>query len=235
VKLQSIALTANDAQRIGGLQPGRFACLSVTDDGKGMDAATLAKIFEPFFTTKEAGKGTGLGLSVVHGIMQSHNGAITVDSQPGKGTTFRMYFPAASAPAQSAPEAASGPQEGRGEHVLYLDDEEPLVFLATRMLERLGYRISGFTSASHALEAFREAPAKFDLAVTDMNMPGASGVEFAAELLKVRADLPIVLCSGYVTDELRDAARKAGIRDVLYKPSTMEEFSEAIQRLAASA
>jgi CheY-like chemotaxis protein len=116
--------------------------------------------------------------------------------------------------------------------VLYLDDEEPLVFLARRMLERLGYRISGFTRALDALEAFRQAPAQFDLAVTDMNMPGASGVEFAAELLRLRPDMPVVLCSGHVTDELRELARKAGIREVLYKPSTMQEFSEAIHRLA---
>jgi PAS domain S-box-containing protein len=233
VKLEAVTLDSEAARGISGLQPGRFACLSVADDGKGMDQATLARIFEPFFTTKEAGKGTGLGLSVVHGIMQSHQGAITVVSEPGRGTTFRLYFPAAAAHAQPAPEPAPAPQEGRGEHVLYLDDEEPLVFLATRMLERLGYRISGFTRAADALHSFRQAPAQFDLAVTDMNMPGASGVEFAAELLRVRPDLPIVLCSGHVTDELRELARKAGIRDVLYKPSTMHEFGEAIHRLAA--
>jgi PAS domain S-box-containing protein len=235
VKLESVALDPDAARRIGALQPGRFARLSVADDGKGMDEATLARIFEPFFTTKEAGKGTGLGLSVVHGIMQSHQGAITVASAPGKGTTFEMYFPAAAAPAQPAPEVEQAPHEGRGERVLYLDDEEPLVFLATRMLERLGYRISGFTRAADALEAFRQAPAQFDMAVTDMNMPGASGLEFAAELLRLRPDLPVVLCSGHVTDELRDLARKVGIREVLYKPSTMQEFSEAIHRLASKA
>lgn len=232
VKLQAVTLDRAAASRLAGLKPGRVACLSVTDTGKGMDAATLERIFDPFFTTKEQGKGTGLGLSVVHGIVQAHDGAITVVSQPGRGTTFQVYFPAAAAPVSAVPGPVSAPHRGESQHILYLDDEEPLVFLATRMLERLGYHVTGFTRAADAVSAFRENPGQFDLVIADLNMPGASGLQVAADLLKVRPDLPVVLCSGHVTEDLRQRARNAGIREVLYKPNTMEEFSEAIHRLA---
>jgi CheY-like chemotaxis protein len=233
VRLQSVVLDDEAARGISGLFAGRHACVSVSDTGKGMDAATLKRIFDPFFTTKAPGKGTGLGLSVVHGIMQGHGGAITVVSEPGRGTTFHLYFPAAAAPVQEAAVTATTVPRGSNEHILYLDDEEPLIFLATRMLKRLGYRISGFTRAEDALQAFRQNPAQFDLVITDLNMPGASGMEVAAELLQLRPDVPVVLCSGHVTDELRDLAKRGGIREVLYKPSSMEDFSEAIHRLVA--
>ncbi len=232
VKLEAVTLDATAANRLAGLKPGRMACLSVTDTGKGMDAATLERIFDPFFTTKERGKGTGLGLSVVHGIVQGHDGAITVASQPGRGTTFQVYFPAAAASVEAAPALVSAPVRGDGQHILFLDDEEPLVYLATRMLERLGYRVTGFTRAVDAVGAFRDNPAQFDLVIADLNMPGASGLEVAADVLKLRPDLPVVLCSGHVTEDLRQRARNAGIREVLYKPNTMEELSEAIHRLA---
>jgi PAS domain S-box-containing protein len=235
VRLEPIELDAETAERVGRVQAGRFACLSVTDDGKGMDADTLARIFEPFFTTKAPGKGTGLGLSVVHGIMQSHAGAIEVKSQPGRGTAFRLYFPASSTVAPFAQKAAATTREARGERVLYVDDEEPLIFLAKRMLERLGYHITGCTRAQDAIDVFSKSPSQFDVVVTDMNMPGCSGLELATALLRERPDIPIVLCSGHVTDELREAARRIGVREVVYKPSTMEEFGEAIHRLAARA
>jgi PAS domain S-box-containing protein len=233
LKLRSVTLDAAAAARLAGLRPGPVACLSVSDTGRGMDAATIEHIFDPFFTTKEPGKGTGLGLSVVHGIVQGHDGAITVDSQPGRGTTVEVYFPAA-APVSTAGQPASVEHHGDGQRILYIDDEEPLVFLAKRMLERLGYQATGFTSGADAMEVFVENPDQFDLAIVDLNMPGISGLQLAPDLLKVRPDLPIVLCSGHVTDDLKERALQAGIREVLYKPNTMEEFSEAIQRLATS-
>ncbi len=237
VRLQPVTLDQDAANRIQGLKPGRFSRISVTDTGKGMDEATLARIFEPFFTTKPPGKGSGLGLSVVHGIMQSHDGAIAVNSTPGRGTTFEIYFPAAIGAASTlAPTARDGAQHlGNGEHILYIDDEEPLVFLATRMLKRMGYRISGYHRSEDAIRAFREDPTRFDLIITDHNMPETSGLQVASELLAVRADVPIVLCSGHVTDELRELAHYAGIREVLYKPSSMEDFGQAIHRLIAKA
>jgi len=232
IRLRAVTLDAAAAGLLAGLRPGRMACLSVSDSGQGMDAATIERIYDPFFTTKEQGKGTGLGLSVVHGIVQSHDGAIAVHSQTGRGTTFEVYFPAAADPASVAEQPPPMAHRGEGQHILYIDDEEPLVFLATRMLERLGYRATGFNSAEEATQAFRANPGDFDLVIADLNMPGISGLQLAVDLLKVRPDLPIVLCSGHVTEDLKERAHLAGIREVLYKPNTMEEFSEAIQRLA---
>jgi len=224
IRVEGIAV--GDAAARRGLQPGRYAHLSVQDSGHGMDAATQERIFEPFFTTKDVGSGTGLGLSVVHGIVEGHKGAILVESEPGHGTTFHLYFPAAAACANddaAEPEAAA-PQEGRGQHVLYLDDEESLVLLVTRMLERLGYRVSGFTVAKQALDAVRADPGQFDLVVTDYNMPGMSGLDVADELLRIRPDLPVAVTSGYISDDLRQKAGKSGVRHLVYKPNTVEEL-----------
>lgn len=127
----------------------------------------------------------------------------------------------------------NAPRHGQGERILYIDDEEPLVFLATRVLKRMGYSISGFSCAKDAIKTFRADPLQFDLVITDCNMPGASGLEVATELRAIRPDVPIVLCSGYITDEVRELASKAGIHEVLYKPSGMEEFGNAIHRLIA--
>jgi PAS domain S-box-containing protein len=233
IKLESIELGAMDAARMGGVRPGLTARLTVSDTGKGMDAATLERIFDPFFTTKGPGKGTGLGLSVVQGIVQEHDGAITVASQPGQGTTIQVYFPAAEsfvADWEAMPESV----RGQGQHVLYLDDEEALVLLATPMLERLGYRVTGFTDPAAALKAFHENPNRFDLVITDMNMPGESGLGVAMDMLKLRPELPIALCSGFITEDLRLRAQSAGIRDLLYKPGTLEEFGNAIHKLVIS-
>jgi CheY-like chemotaxis protein len=200
-----------------------------------MDAATLEHIFDPFFTTKPVGQGTGLGLSVVHGIATAHGSAVTVTSRPGAGTTFSLYFPAAHAPQRSsAPEdtAAESLPAPAGQHVLYLDDEESLVFLVTRLLERLGYRVSGYTRAEEALAAVRADPTQFDLVVTDLNMPGMTGLDVARAVSRLRPDLPVVLTSGYITDELRAAALHAGVRELVYKPNTVEELCAVVQRLA---
>lgn len=229
IRLQTVTLDAAAARLLAGLRPGRFACLSISDTGKGMDAAMLQSIFDPFFTTKAPGKGTGLGLSVVQGIVAAHDGAITVESQPGHGTTFHVYLPAADAvipDSRMAP--ATSESQGQGQHVLFLDDEEALVRLGKRTLERLGFRVTGFTHAAAAVQAFRANPGQFDVVITDLNMPGASGMVVARELLTVRPDLPVLLCSGHVTDRVREEAHSAGIRHVLYKPNTMEEFSTTL-------
>jgi|GEM_PF-605205 len=222
------SVTAND---VSGIRPGNYACISVTDTGKGIDEVTLKRIFEPFFTTKPPGKGTGLGLPVVHGIMQSHGGAIKVISEPGVGSTFTLFFPAVVGPADPIPTLEQRPNSGQGQCILYLDDEEQLVSLAARMLGRLGYRVFGFTHPPDALEAFRRDPYKFDVVVTDFNMPGLSGLQVAADLLKIRADSIVILCSGNLTDELKQRASDTGIRHVIYKPNTVDDLSESIHRL----
>ena len=192
----------------GEVPPGRYACITLQDNGCGMDKGTVARIFEPFFTTKPVDKGTGLGLAVVHGIVQEHGASIEVHSVPGEGSIFRLYFPAAQAADEAlrTSPAEAVPVHGQGRHVLFVDDDESIVFLMTRLLERQGYRVSGFIDAREALAAARANPGQFDLAVTDFNMPGMSGLDVARELRAIRPDLPVALASGYITDELRAQA-----------------------------
>jgi PAS domain S-box-containing protein len=226
-----------DTLDIGGTAPpglgrGQFAHLAVCDSGVGMDAATVGRIFEPFFTTREAGGGTGLGLSVVHGIVKSHHGRIDVASEPGHGSTFHVYLPLI-APPPPRTEAVGAALTGATPHghVLYVDDDEALVFLVTRVLARHGLKVTGHHRAADALAAIRAEPAAFDLLLTDFNMPEMSGVELAQHVGSIRADLPIVLTSGFITDEVRAAAIHAGIRHLIYKPNTVDELCNVVLRL----
>jgi PAS domain S-box-containing protein len=222
----------------GELRPGRYARLSVRDNGPGMDEATLARIFEPFFTTKPVGEGTGLGLAVVHGILQEHGAAIEVGSVPGAGSAFRVYFPACEGPAVAVERApaearAAGAQPDRsGKSIVYVDDDEAIVFLMTRLLERQGYRVRGYTDPQAALAAVRAQPKACDLVVTDYNMPGMSGLELARALRAIRPGLPVALASGYITEELRTQAPLAGVSELIYKPNTAGELCEVVARLA---
>jgi PAS domain S-box-containing protein len=232
VALDTVLVEAATPGRPPDLADGRYVVLSVSDTGCGMDAATQERIFEPFFTTKPAGEGTGLGLSVVHGIMKSHEGAIAVDSRPGAGTTFRLYFPAAAA---GAPPTAVAPPpaevRGHGEHVVYVDDEEAVVYMAGRILERLGYRVSGFTDARQALDAFRMLPDAVDAVVTDLAMPGLSGLELAHEIRRLRPDVPVVLTSGYVRAEDVPMLRELPLTDFVLKPDTVTALGPTLHRL----
>ena len=218
----------------GDLHPGRYARLTVRDSGPGMDDATRARIFEPFFTTKPKGKGTGLGLSVVHGIVQAHEAKMEVKSAPGEGAAFHIYFPAIDAlvveVAPATPDAATVPEARK--HVLYVDDEEAIVFLMTRLLERRGYRVSGYTDPREALAAVRADRDQFDLAVTDQNMPAMSGLEVVRALREIRPDLPVALASGYITEEFRQQALAEGVRELIHKPDTVDDLCEAVARFA---
>ncbi len=233
VGLDETELDAAAAQHLGGLAPGSYARLWVKDDGCGMDEATKERMFEPFFTTKSVDMGTGLGLAVVHGIVKAHHGAIAVDSAPAMGTRIDVYLPAVAAAAATStrPAPVRMATNGAGAHVLYVDDDEAMVFLVTRMLQDQGYRVSGYGRGEAALDAVREQPEAFDLVVTDYNMPGLSGLEVAQELALLRPDLPVVITSGYVTEELAAGARAAGVRQVVYKPNTVDELCASIQRL----
>jgi len=232
IHLSRVEVDAELAHKHPALHPGPYVRLAVQDSGTGMDLPTLERIFEPFFTTKPLGEGTGLGLSVVHGIVLGHGGAVTVSTEPGVGTVFAIYLPVAEANEAAPPPMPALPAaRGRGRHVLYLDDEETLVYLVTRILERLGYRVSGFTRPADALAALRADPGAYDLVVTDFNMPGASGLHVAAEVRAIRPDLPVAMASGYVTDDLRARALRVGVRAVIYKPNTVEELCETIDRL----
>jgi signal transduction histidine kinase/ActR/RegA family two-component response regulator len=233
ILVESVALDEASAQSNLTLRPGRYARVVVSDTGRGMDSATLRRIFEPFFTTKPPGKGTGLGLSVAHGIMQAHEGAIVAHSQPGKGSRFELYFPRAQgvADALAIPEVAAWAGEGHGQHILYIDDDEAHLFLIRRTLERWGYRVSAYLEQGEALDALRAGAEQFDLVITDFKMPGISGTEVAQAIRRVRRDLPVVVVSGYINEELRAQAATAGVRELVFKAQEMEELRDVVQRI----
>jgi CheY-like chemotaxis protein len=231
VELRHWVVDQANARAVPGLQAGQYARIAVRDTGVGMSAAVMERIFEPFFTTKPHGQGTGLGLSVVHGIVAAHRGVITVCSNEGQGSTFHVYLPAMQQPAVAAAPATVNTERGGGQHVLYLDDEEPLVYLVKRVLERLGYRVSGFTEPTEALQAFAAEPGAFDAIVTDLSMPGLSGTDFAKQILQLRADVPVIMTSGYVRAQDREAALKVGVRELVLKPNTVEELGGVLHKL----
>jgi CheY-like chemotaxis protein/two-component sensor histidine kinase len=233
VRLDAVNVSADDTHATANLREGRYVRLFVSDDGSGMDRATLNRIFDPFFTTKKQGEGTGLGLSVVHGIVSSHNGAVSVTSHLGEGTAFHIYFPAATETPDVRQEAAPEAPQHRSEHVLYVDDEEALVFLASRLLERNGYRVTGFTEATSALKEFRAQPEAFDVVVTDLSMPRMSGFEFTEEIHRIRKEIPVVLTSGYLQAEDQQRAESLGIRELIQKPATASLLCGALARILA--
>jgi CheY-like chemotaxis protein len=212
---------------------GHHVNLWVLDDGAGMDDATRLRAFDPFFTTKPSGAGTGLGLAVVHGIVQAHDGAITLDSTPGVGTRFDLYFAEVDAAVagnggDAVPEGAA--VVGRGERIIYIDDDEVMPLMVDRLLQRAGYRVRCFGAPLAALAAVRSHPDEVDVVVTDFNMPGLSGLAVAAELAQLRPDLPVLLISGLVSDELRSRAAQCGVREVLEKQFALEALAPAVHR-----
>lgn len=229
--LDHVDIDAELKRQSPDLSLGPYVRLSVTDTGCGMEGATLERMFEPFFTTKAAGKGTGLGLSVVHGIVKSHDGAFVVSSRPEAGTTFQVYFPVNETGPASSRSTTELSRAASGEHILYVDDEESLVYLSGRLLESLGYRVSGFTSAEHALHAFQLRPMDYDAVISDVAMPGMSGVEFARRVLEARPGVPVILVSGHFkADDVR-VAESLGITDLVLKPDTVEEMARVLHRV----
>jgi two-component system cell cycle sensor histidine kinase/response regulator CckA len=217
-----------------GISRGHHVTLSVRDTGTGIDPDTMERIFEPFFTTKPVGQGTGLGLAVVHGIMRTHQGSVGVKSTPGKGSIFTLYFPPVEAAAHVTAQleiAFPSTVQGLGKHVMYVDDDEALVFLVERVLTRKGFKVSSFTDPHKASDALRAHPQDFDLLVTDYNMPGFCGVDLLREARVVRPDLPVALASGYVTSEIEQRALEEGVDALIHKPNDVEEFCDIVQQL----
>src|SRR5688572_1338619 len=215
------------------LHAGTYARLTVTDTGTGMDEATLARVFEPFFTTKEVGKGTGLGLALVYGIVTDSAGAIDVASAPGRGSTFSIYLPRVEAPA-AVEDAAAGPvARGRGERVLVVDDEEALVAVTSEVLKQFGYEPVGCSDGDAALAAFDNG--RIDAVIADEVMPGITGTQLARALRRRRADLPIVLVSGYTGPMLSERALAAGVTEILKKPVQSRDIASALARVLRKA
>jgi PAS domain S-box-containing protein len=217
------------------LHPGVYARISVSDTGSGMDLATLRRIFEPFFTTKLPGEGTGLGLAVVHGIMDSHDGVVTVYSQPGEGSIFHLYFPAHAGVALAAALAEDGPvPRGDGERILVVDDEELLTQLGQKTLVELGYIVEVTTRPAAALAMVRAAPQRFALVLTDQAMPGMTGIILASQLRKIRRDLPIILMTGYSVSLTSEVLEAAGVRQLLLKPINLHALATAVHSALAA-
>ena len=236
VALRLVRLDAARALEVGGISAGSYACLSVADNGPGMEADTQRRIFEPFFTTKAPGAGTGLGLAVVHGIVKAHQGAIAVSSRLGEGTRFDVYLPLASAsgPVVARPPAAlltTPAGATAGCHVVYIDDYEAMVFLVGRLLRKQGYRVSTFTSGESALAWMHANPEPIDLLVTDQNMPGMSGLELSQAVMQMRPGQRIASVSGHVNDKLLADAAALGVQEVMAKQDSMDALGQAIRQL----
>lgn len=234
VGLSSVGLDTAAATGAPDLPSGCYLKISVKDTGHGMDAETMERIFDPFFTTKGHSEGTGLGLSVVHGIVRNHGGAITVHSSPGEGSIFEVYLPRIEQnQEEAAVESYLAPATGN-ERILFVDDEEDVIFSGRKMLERLGYQVVVGRDGQEALDLFRAEPHSFDLVITDQSMPKLTGSELTRELVMIRPDIPVILCTGLgqaAGREIELGNDLCGIRDVALKPMDRNEMAAMIRRV----
>jgi len=215
------------------LTEGSYARIIVRDTGHGIPRDEIDRIYDPFFTTKETGEGTGLGLSTVHGIVQAHEGAITVQSEEGKGTTFSVYLPCTPLQVEIKPTDQAIAPRGN-ERILIVEDEAPLLRFAERSLTRLGYRITTFQSSREAIEAFHSRPEDFDLIISDLSMPQMDGEELSRQAMLVRQDVPIILVTGFSETMTAEAAEQIGIRKLLSKPYSIHTLAEAVREAFAT-
>ena len=213
-----------------GLTAGRHVKLTISDTGHGIAPEIMNKIFDPFFTTKKPGEGTGMGLSVVHGIVKKCSGAITVRSEVGRGTEFNIYFSLLEETEMEQQKAVTEHAVGGGEHILYVDDDDVLVELGNGMLTFLGYKVTGTTSSSEALELFRNCPDQYDMVISDMTMPNMTGLELAQELKRIRPDIPIILCTGFSEQITPERVKSIGLREIIMKPVVLDQMAAAIRR-----
>ena len=231
ISLDETRLDSESRETLSDLRDGPFLILRVSDTGHGIPESVMDRIFDPFFTTKARGEGTGLGLSVVHGIVRDHGGTILVNSEMGKGTSFEVFFPLIEDAGKKSELEALAPIPGGKERVFFIDDEPALVELGKKMLEPLGYTIHTETGSIDALETFRSQPDRFDIIITDLTMPGMTGLELAREIMKIKPDTPVILCTGFSDQVTAETADKIGIKKVLLKPFIAREMTEAIRRV----
>ncbi len=231
VELVDLTLPRDGLATPTEIDEGRYVCIAVSDNGEGMSPPMLDRIFEPFFTTKPTGKGSGLGLAVVHGIMQAQNGGVLVESEEGKGSTFYLAFPVEETEAPEPPPAKPVLVKGDGQSLLLVDDEKPIVGWLRALLKRSGYTVEGYVQPVEALAAFEANPQGFDLVLTDLTMPGLTGVDLARRIRKIRGDVPVILMSGYDDIAAPDHLFDAGISEVLRKPLMAETLTMAISRV----
>ncbi|MGQ9661535.1 MAG: ATP-binding protein [Kiritimatiellia bacterium] len=227
LKLTDFTIARKGRGEFPQLEPGRYLRLSVKDSGTGMDAATLEHLFEPFFTTKR-GEGTGMGLAVVHGIVTSLKGTISVESVPGKGSTFHVILPAAEAEVLATSEGTAHIPTGT-ERILFVDDDVEINRMAAPLLRSLGYRPTCVMSGVEALELLRQNPDAFDLVITDIIMPELSGDRLAAEIHRLKPKLPILLCTGFSDVMMTDRISELGVQGILRKPLMRRELAQMIR------
>ncbi|MDY6989464.1 MAG: PAS domain S-box protein [Thermodesulfobacteriota bacterium] len=229
VGLRQVEIDSDSMAEYPDITPGPYLRLTVSDTGHGMPLETLERIFQPYFTTKDKGEGTGMGLSVVHGIVRTYEGTINAFSEPGNGSTFNVYLPAITGQVQEQREPRVPLPTGK-ESILFVDDEPPLAALGKQRLKRLGYEVTTRTSSIEALELYKAKPDAFDLVITDMTMPHMTGDRLASEMMKVRPDIPVILCTGYSTQISKEKAKGLGIRGFAMKPIVTRELAEMVRR-----
>jgi len=228
ISLVDRELSEQDLKHQPGIAAGEFVVLSITDSGSGISPEIKEKIFEPYYTTKEVGKGTGLGLAIVHGIVTSSGGFITCESEIGKGTVFKVFFPAVEGQITSTIEELDA-DLSEGERILLIDDEDILVEMGQTMLERLGYKVTARTNSIDALVAFQNEPDKFDAVITDQTMPVMTGIDLSRRFLQIRPDIPIILCTGYSSLVNEAQARAVGIKGFAMKPLTKNKLTALLR------
>lgn len=234
VSLIDFEIGPGSTQQRLGIAAGNYLCIEVSDTGHGMSPVIMDRIFDPFFTTKARDEGTGMGLAVVHGIVNSYKGAITVGSEVGKGSTFKIYLPEIeremSAPAKAVPQNFKG-----SESILFIDDEVALLDIGQQMLDRLGYHVTTKSSSLEALELFQAKPDQFDLVITDMTMPNLTGDKLAQEMLFIRPDIPVILCTGFSHLITEEKAKRIGIKEFVFKPIAINELARTIRNVLDNA
>jgi len=231
VILESISLDRDTAIQYENLNTGNFVKLTVKDTGEGIDPKIMDQIFDPYFTTKDIGKGTGMGLAVAYGIVKKHDGAIRASSELGKGTVVEVLFPLIDEGAEHEVEEEPQVLPTGTERILIVDDEPSMVRMVSQMLKRLGYEVVALLNPKEALELFMAEPTRFDLVITDMAMPQMAGDRLAQELMKIRKDIPVILCTGHSARIDEDRAKELGLAAYVMKPLVMQNFANTVRKV----
>jgi CheY-like chemotaxis protein len=230
IRLENVEVDEQTAARIHDLEAGPYVKLTIGDTGHGMSSDIMDRIFDPYFTTKGVGEGSGMGLAVVHGIVNAHGGGIAVESSPGRGTRVDVFFPRYQGPVGLDGKAAEIVPGGH-ERILLVDDEEALLKIERAMLSQLGYTVDATKDSLEALETFRAQPALFDAVITDQTMPRMTGETLAREILSLRSEIPVILCTGFSELINEEQAKAMGIREYMTKPLVMSELARTLRRV----
>lgn len=230
VSLNEVQLDQDNVDRYCGLKPGPYLRLTVSDTGCGIPAHVIKRIFDPYFTTKQAGEGTGMGLAVIHGIIKSHGGDITVYSEVNKGTTFNVWLPCFEGETENKTEVYEEAQTGT-ERILFVDDEEALTRVGSQVLRRLGYSVTGISNPVEALALFTQSPQDFDLVITDLTMPHMTGIQLSRAVKNIKPGIPVILCSGFSTIDTRKKFKAYGVNEFVMKPVVRNDLAKAVRKV----